>query len=125
MRRLPDNRAVHAGFGTAFKLLDAFVDVVNRNCRDPEQTLGRHFAVIDQPIIVGAERDFLKLGIVHRKVGQKIRREKHFAAYAICFHLCDSVRWVRAAGMRLKARSDRQFRKTRHLIPKRLRRPFD
>ena len=116
VRRLPDDRALYAGLGAALEFLYRFIDIVDGDRGDPDQALRRHVAILDQPIVVGAETDGLELTVVHSEVGQQIRREEHFGAETVGFHLFDSVRWIRSPGMSLETAADFQLRKARHLI---------
>ena len=74
MRRLPDDRALQAGFGTALQLFYRLIDVVNRDSGNTDQALGRHLTILDQPIVVRPEAGLLQFSVVHGEVRQQIGR---------------------------------------------------
>ena len=124
MRRLPDDQALQAGFGAALELFYRLINVVNRDSGNTDQALGRHLAILDQPIVVCPEAGLLQFSIIHGEVRQQIGGVEHFCAETIGFHLFDSARWIRAAGMGLKTFSDFEHRKNRSLVSQCRRNPL-
>ena len=76
VRRLPDERALEPRLGAALQFLDRLVDVVHGDGRHPHQPVGRHRAIVHHPVVVGAKRHLLKLGVVHGEMRQQIGREE-------------------------------------------------
>jgi len=48
----------------ALELRHGMVDVVHRDRSDADQPIGRHAAVFEKPIVVGAEAGFLQAGVM-------------------------------------------------------------
>ena len=64
MWHLPDQGPDHTGLGAPLKLLDGVVDVVARDAGDGVETLRRHAAVVDDPVVIGPDAGQLQGAII-------------------------------------------------------------
>ena len=124
VRRLPDERTLEALLGATLEFLHSVVDVVHGDGRHSHQPVGRHRGVLHHPVVVGAERNFLQLGVVHGEVRQQVGGEEHLRAHPVGLHLGDALVRVRSARLGLKALPQLQLGKARHLVPVTLGSPF-
>jgi hypothetical protein len=90
-RVLPDHSAAQPQLAAALELRDAVVHVVQRDHADAEEALGRHSAVLDQPVVEDLETRFLQLGVIQEEKLEALRRVEDLPADAVDRHLLDSL----------------------------------
>src|SRR5207247_6322535 len=65
MRRLPDDRALQAGFGAPLQLFYRLINVVNRDSSNTDQALGRHLTMLNQPIVIHPDAGLLPSSVIN------------------------------------------------------------
>ena len=88
-RHLPDNCARKSRFTAAVQLLHRPFNVVHREHRQPDETVGRRLAVFYEPVVVDAGAGCFKFGIVEAERLQAMRGVENFRADAVGGHFID------------------------------------
>ena len=87
----------------AFQLFDADIDIIDRNGRNPDQTVRVDAAVVNQPVVIDPEARLLHASIVESKQIQHQGRIEHLRAETVFFHFLDSRVGIPSTGVMLES----------------------